>query len=897
VGLAPGQKLGPYEVVAPLGAGGMGEVYRARDTRLDRTVAIKVLNSAVVSSPELKQRFEREARIISRLNHPHICTLHDVGHQDGTDFLVMEYLEGETLAQRLTKSALAIPDVLKIAIDILDGLDQAHRAGVVHRDLKPGNVMLTNVGAKLLDFGLAKPAVAGTSSSAASAPVFSAAMTLSSPSPQSPLTSSGALVGTVQYMAPEQFQGKEADVRSDIFAFGAMLFEMATGRRPFLGKTQIKVVSAILEDDPPSASQLRSGLAPAMDDVIRTCLQKVPDDRYHSAHDIALELKRISELSKQRLPEPKSISKLWLAAALLLGVVLGGLAFYFLSRKPPAQAVALSILPPSGITFNFSGLYGPPAISPDGAHIAVVGSDSSGTRMLSLRSLDRTTSTALPGTEGASYPFWSPDGKQVGFFTSNFLKIVDVAGRSVMDLCPVAEGRGGTWNNRGVIVFGSRTTGLFRVLASGGTATALTNLTDTEKQRFAANHRFPVFLPDNEHIAYVVQSPPTAQVLLISLHDPRPVVLPGIISNVAFNQGRIFHVRADGTLLAQDFDSKRLSLEPHIEVVAKPVGYDGQFNYAAFSVSSRGAIAYEEGAGSTSNELVRLDRTGKEVGRLSGLNPYSAAAGLRISPQGDQLLYVGTEGTRTDTWVAQLSRATRTRISLESQGGAFGTWSPDGQRVAYQNGVGGDSIIVRSSDGLGSEQVVAKMQGTVSPRGWSADGNYIVFEYWAKDSHSPGEIWIAPLKRGEAPHALVRNISSFGADLSPDGKWLAYTSEESGRLEVYVIPFSPVASPESALTGGRWQISFEGGSQPRWSPSGKELFFSNPSATTLYVTSIKVEAGKFQSSNPSKLFDLPLHPSWTFYDIGRDGNIYMFRYVGRQGFALTMLLNWRPSEQ
>jgi serine/threonine protein kinase len=895
--LTSGTKLGPYEIQSPLGAGGMGEVYRALDTRLGRTVAIKVLNSTVVSSPELKQRFEREARIISRLNHPHICTLHDVGHQDGTDFLVMEYLEGQTLAQRLTKGALAVPELLRIGIDILDGLEQAHRAGVVHRDLKPGNVMLTNAGAKLLDFGLAKPAMAGTSANSTSAPMFSAAMTLSAASPQSPLTTSGAVVGTVQYMAPEQFQGKEADVRSDIFAFGSMLYEMATGKRPFVGKTQIKVVSAILEDDPPPASPLRPSLPPAMDYVIATCLQKLPDDRYHSAHDIALQLKWISEIPKQRPAQTQSISKLWIAAVLFFGLVVGGLALSFLSAKPPAQAVTLSVLPPSGITFNFSGLYGPPAISPDGAHLAVVGSDGSGTRMLSLRSLDRTILTLLPGTEGASYPFWSPDGKQIGFFTSSFLKIVDVAGRSVMDLCPVAEGRGGTWNNRGDIVFGSRTTGLFRVPASGGAAAPLTSLTDREKQRFAANHRFPVFLPDNEHIAYVVQSPPTAQVQLISLHDPRPVVLPGIISNVAFNQGRIFHVRADGTLLAQGFDFKRLSLQPNIEVVAKPVGYDGQFNYAAFSVSPQGAIAYEEGAGSTTNELVRLDRTGKEVGKLSGLNSYSAAAGLRISPQGDQLLYVGTGGTRTDTWVAQLSRGTRTRISLESQGGAFGAWSPDGRRVAYQNGVGGDSIIVRTSDGLGSEQVVAKMQGTVAPRGWSADSNYIVFEYWATDSQSPGEIWVATLQRGEAPHALVRNISSFGTDLSPDGKWLAYTSEESGRLEVYVIPFSPVASPANALAAGRWQISFEGGNQPRWSPSGKELFFPNPSGTTLYVTSIKAEAGKFESSSPLKLFDLPLHPSWAFYDVGRDGNIYMFRYVGRQGYALTMLLNWRPSEQ
>jgi len=463
-----GTKLGPYEIIALIGAGGMGEVYRARDTRLERTVAIKVLNSSLVASPELQQRFEREARTISRLNHPHICTLYDVGRHGDAEFLVMEYLEGETLAQRLNKGPLPLSDLLKIGIDILEGLEQAHRAGIVHRDLKPANVMLTKAGAKLLDFGLAKPSVAA-SASAASTPLFSAVMTMSSPAPQSPLTSSGAIVGTVQYMAPEQFEGKEADARSDIFAFGAMLYEMATGKRPFPGKTQIKVVSAILEDDPPDVSQVLPGLPAAIDHVVRTCLKKLPDDRYQSAHDIAVELKWISQTVPERVAQIPRFSKLWTVAALFLGVLLGGLAIHFSSTTPPAQPVALAILPPSGVTLNFSGVFGPAAISPDGTRIVVVGSDGSGTRMLLLRSLDRTTLTPLPGTDGASFPFWSPDSKQIGFFTANALKIVDVAGRSVIDVCTIEQGRGGTWNNRGEIVFGTRTTGLFRVPTSGGT--------------------------------------------------------------------------------------------------------------------------------------------------------------------------------------------------------------------------------------------------------------------------------------------------------------------------------------------------------------------------------------------------------------------------------------------
>jgi len=887
--LSSGTKLGPYEIQSPLGAGGMGEVYRAKDTRLERTVAIKILPAHLSSDPLLKQRFEREAKAISSLNHPHICTLHDVGHQDGTDFLVMEYLEGETLAQRLNKGPLPLAELLKISTDILDALEQAHRSGIVHRDLKPANVMLTKGGAKLLDFGLAKPGAAGGSAGTVSTPMHSVAMTISSASPQSPLTSSGGLVGTVQYMAPELFGGKEADARSDIFSFGAMLYEMTTGYRAFAGKTQIKVVSAILEDDLRPVSQVRPSLPAEIDHVVRACLEKQPQDRYQSAHDIAVELKWISQTAKEPSTRVTRMSKLGIAAALCAGLVLGGLSMYFLSTTPPAAMAALAILPSPGVTLSFSGLYGAPAIAPDGTRVVVVGSDSRGTRMLLLRALDRTALTPLPGTEDASYPFWSPDSKQIGFFTSNALRTVDVAGRSVMDLCSIEQGRGGTWNQRGEIVFGTRTTGLFRVPAVGGTPVPLTKRAARE-----ANHRFPTFLPDGNHVAYVVQSPLLARVQVISLNDPRPTVLPGVISSVAFSQGRIFHVRTDGTLLAQRFNFEKLSLEPEIEVVAKPVGFDGQFNYAAFSVSPSGTIAYEEGTGSTSNQLVWFDHAGKQLGNLPILGLDNNTS-VRISPRGDQLLYIGAQGTRSDIWVAQLNSGARTRISLENEGGSFGIWSPDGRRVAYTNAVTGDSLVVRTSDGLGKEQVMTRMQGDVLARSWTADGKYIVIEHHDVDPNSPGEIWVVPLKSGETSHVLLRNITSFGTDLSPDGKWLAYTSEESGRLEVYVVPFDPLASPDNILAGGRWQISTEGGNQPRWSPTGKELFFANPSGTVLYAASVKFETGKLESTNVRKLLDLPLHPAWAFYDIGRDGKIYMSSYVGRQSSPLTMLLNWRPS--
>jgi eukaryotic-like serine/threonine-protein kinase len=897
VALSPGTRLGPYEVTAQLGAGGMGEVYRARDLRLDRTVAIKVIGATLLENADLKARFEREARAISQLQHAHICRLYDVGHQDGTDFLVMEYLEGETLASRLRKGALSVDQVLKIGVEIADALEQAHRAGIVHRDLKPGNVMLTKSGAKLLDFGLAKSAALAAGASESNAPLLSAALTMSSPSPQiSPVTRTGTIVGTVEYMAPEQIEGKTADARSDVFSFGALLYEMTTGRRAFGGKSQLSVASAILEADPEPLITIQPSIPVGLDQVTRICLAKDPDQRYQSALDVKLTLNAIA-----RTPPPRRTGAGGLGRRAWLGWVMAGilalaaLAFAALAWFRSAQEhprVALAVLSSSGVSFSFSGLYGPPAISPDASRVVMGGSDSSGSRMLYLRFLDRTTLLPLQGTSGASYPFWSPDGRRIGFFTSSTLKVIDVATGSVSEVCPVQEGRGGAWNEKGDIVFGTRTTGLLRVAASGGSPTPITKLNLKE-----ANHRFPVFFPDGNHIAFVVQTVGASLVQVASLSDPQASTLAGVVSNVAFREGRLFHVRPDGTLLAQRFDTKHFSLLPEAEVVAKPVGYDGQFAYAAFSVAAQGAIAYEEGSGSTSNEVVLFDRSGKQIGQLPGLITESSGQGLRLSPKGDRVLYSTAGGTREDVWV-QVSSGGRTRISLGPEGGSNGIWSPDGSKIAYQNGTAGDSLLIRDSDGKGGEQVLLKMEGEIIPRSWTPDGNYIVFEFHSiTKANSLGEIWVVPLKLGEKPRAILHNVVSYGTDLSPDGKWLASTSSESGRLEIYVVPFDPTSSPDAAALGGRWQVSTEGGDQPRWGRRSDELFFTNPSRTTLFATTVKATAGKVESGGAQKLFDLPLHPAWSFYDVAAKGGIYMFRYVGRQSAPLTILLNWQPEKK
>ena len=459
--LTSGTKLGPYEIQSPLGAGGMGEVYRARDTRLDRTVAVKVLASHLSSSPELKQRMEREGRAISSLNHPNICQLFDIGSQDGTDYLVMEFLEGETLADRLRKGAMPLAEVMKIGIAVAEALAVAHRSGIVHRDLKPGNVMLTAGGAKLMDFGLAKPLGVQAASGSGSAPSFTAAATMSGPSPLTPLTTAGSVIGTIQYMSPEQIEGKEADARSDIFAFGAVLYEMTAGKRPFAGKSQISLASSILESDPEPVGKLKPTTPPAFEHVVTTCLQKNPDERYLAAHDIKLELQWIAadrsspSVAATAMAAPRTRERLGWVAGMVAAVVLGAAAaaiFYHPARS--AHSIRTVINPPEKTTFNLTGdSAGPPVTSADGTFIAFAATGTDGRTALWVRATNVVEARELPGTEGATFPFWSPDSRSLGFFADGKLKAVDLEGGSTQMVCDAPLGRGGAWGADGVILF------------------------------------------------------------------------------------------------------------------------------------------------------------------------------------------------------------------------------------------------------------------------------------------------------------------------------------------------------------------------------------------------------------------------------------------------------------
>src|ERR1700691_3336319 len=464
--LTSGTKLGAYETQSPVGAGGMGEVYRARDLRLDRAVAIKVLASHLSSSPELKQRMEREARAISALNHPYICHLYDIGSQDGTDYLVMEFLEGETLAEKLRKGAMPLNEVYKIGIAIAEALSVAHRQGIVHRDLKPGNIMLTPGGAKLMDFGLAKPLGAQNTSSAAAPPSFTAAATLSGPSPLTPLTpltTAGSVIGTIQYMSPEQIEGKEADARSDIFAFGAVLYEMTAGKRPFSGKSQISLASSILESDPAPISTVKPQTPPAFDHVVTTCLQKNPEERYQTAHDIKLELQWIAADRSSAAVAPatmtlapsRSRERIGWAAALVAAIVLtAAAAMFFYHPVQTTRSIRAVIDPPEKATFNLTGdSAGPPVLSPDGTYVAFAATGADGKTALWVRLTNSVEARELPGTDSATFPFWSPDSHSLGFFADGKLKTVDLEGGSTQMICDAPLGRGGAWGADGVILF------------------------------------------------------------------------------------------------------------------------------------------------------------------------------------------------------------------------------------------------------------------------------------------------------------------------------------------------------------------------------------------------------------------------------------------------------------
>jgi serine/threonine protein kinase/Tol biopolymer transport system component len=883
--LAAGARLGPYEILSPLGAGGMGEVYKAKDTRLERTVAVKVLPSHMSASAEVRQRFEREARTISQLSHPHICALYDVGREGETEYLVMELLEGETLLARLAKGPLPPEQTLRYGVEIADALDKAHRQGIVHRDLKPGNVMLTKSGVKLLDFGLAK-------AMAPSAPAGS----LTALPTQQGLTQEGTILGTFQYMAPEQLEGKEADGRTDIFAFGAVLYEMATGKKAFAGASQASLIAAILEREPPAISSVQPMSPAALDRVVKTCLAKDPEDRWQSAADIKRELRWIGEGSQSGIaavaaPKPSSRRRLpWGLAAVfaLVSLVSVPLALLHLRRdRAESGVLRLSVLPPEGAV-----LTGGFAVSPDGRQLAIAATDAAGATALWLRSFESGASVRLAGTEDARLPFWSPDGRRLGFFTRDKLKKTDLAG-GIQILCDLgaSTARGGSWSKEGVIIFSAGTTrAIQRVPADGGAPVDATRLPDTPN---AVSHRWPQFLPDSRHFLYLVIAGKQGDsaLLLGSLDGGKPVRVMTLATNneILYSpSGHLLFVR-NGSLNAQAFDpsTARLSGEP--VSLAASVGGDRNLGWASFSASQNALVLSSSGWDNL--ELTWFDRAGKEIGHPGSHKLYRDAS---LSPDGKRAAAALLEADGTlDLWLLDILRDVASRFTFRREAAMLNPiWSPDGTRIVFgsSNDYGRMQIFVKSADGSGSDEPLLTSANGQVPTDWSADGRFVAFE--ERDPKTgKRDLWLLPMSgsgdRKPVPY-LQTPFDKFQAQFSPDGRWMAYGSDESGRWEIYLQPVP--------ASGGKWLVSNSGGTQPRWRRDGKELFYLS---ADLKIMSVDVTLGPTpELSAPKALFPARVIQNaigTDEYVVTADGQRFLATAASGTTTAqpLTVVINWQ----
>jgi eukaryotic-like serine/threonine-protein kinase len=857
----------------------MGEVYRARDTRLDRTVAVKILLHHRSEHPELRQRFEREAKTISNLNHPHICVLYDVGRQDDTDFLVMEYLEGETLAKRLEKGPIPLAQVLQFGVQIADALDSAHRRGVVHRDLKPGNIMLTASGAKLLDFGLAKEVVAMAGGATLTAVATDT----------TPVTQQGSIVGTFQYMSPEQVEGKEIDSRCDIFSFGAVLYEMVTGVRAFPGKSQLSVASAILEKDPMPISRLQPLTPPALDRAIRVCLAKIPEDRWQTARDLLRELKWIAEggiqgIPLQNAPKQGALRRKTLFAssgALLLGAAIASVATWSLKPAPTGPVTRAVITLPPGQ--RLAGLDQPAiVISPDGTYLAYVATQGA-TQQLYLRAMDSMVSKAIPGTEGALSPFFSPDGQWLGFFASGKLKKVPVNGGQAQNLTEAVLPRGGSWGNKGMVVFApSGTTALQQVSEGGGNPQPLTHL-----EKGDASQRWPELLPSGAAVLFTTGATfanwMSGQIVAewVGTGERRKIIQGGAQPRFA-RCGHLIYAQG-ATLMATPFDPKLLVVSGEAIPVVEGVRQSSSNGSAQYSISATGSLVYVPGGvQAEQRRLVWVSREGAEQPVAA---PSRVYRGVRLSPDGKRAA-VAIDEQETQVWQYDLSRETLTRLTFEGNLGSNPVWTPDGRRIAFtSNKEGPINLFWKLADGSGGLERLSTSEYINTPMSWSPDGQLLAFiEIHPTTGY---DIWILRLSDRKIEPFLRTPFNESAPRFSPDGHWLAYISDESGRYEIYVQPYPG--------PGGKWQISTEGGAEPAWNPNGRELFYRN--GDRMMAVDIVTKPG-FAAGKPRVLFQGQYEPSPGSnpnYDVSSDGQRFlMLKQVEQEQSAtqINVVLNW-----
>jgi eukaryotic-like serine/threonine-protein kinase len=864
--LNSGTKLGSYEISAALGAGGMGEVYRARDTRLGRVVALKVLRPDLASDGDSRARFEREARAVASLNHPHICALYDVGRDGDVDFLVLEHLEGETLADRIARGALPLEDALRIAIEFAGALAGAHRCGVIHRDLKPTNVMLTRHGAKLLDFGLARLRRGGDGFHAGDRSGES------SQAKEQPLTAEATVIGTLPYMAPEQVEGKPVDARSDVFSAGVVLYEMVAGRRPFRADSAAGLVADILHSEPEPLSRARPDVPPALENVVRHCLAKDPDDRWQSARDLELELRWIRESLARADLAPRGrtarIARLgWLAASAagIAALALGALLLLDRRARPTQEVIRFTLEVPEGTTIE-EGYWSHPRVSPDGRSVAFTASGASG-RGLWIRPLDGLSARLLPGTEGATAPFWSPDSRSVAFFAGSKLKAVPASGGVPQSLCDVAAvAVCGSWSRDGQIVFAVLEApgqdGLYSVAASGGEPARL----NPRERRGAIEHAFyPHFLPDGRFLffGWLGEGDSDGGLYLASLDSEEVERLQSgrLASRVEYAPPGYLLGAAENSLLAYGFDADRALLTGDSTAVAEDVSVF--VSGARFSVSDTGVLVYQP-IPAASAQLSWLDREGRVLGSVGDAGAHDD---LCISPDGQRAaVAIGDpRAGSSDLWILPLTEDAPLRLTSDAGDEISPVWSPDGNEIAYAWSRDGAPHVFRLRVGAPEPELLVPHNGHVQwVCDWSPDGRTIV--YIDRDPVTLPDLWMVALDgdRKAVPWLQTR-FSEVDAQFSPDGRWIAYASDDTGRFEVYVQPFPG--------PGEKRRISVGGGRMPRWSLDGKEIVYVDREAEP-GIVAVAVEGSAAEPAASARAL-FRLGSRVRSFDVTKDGQRFL----------------------
>ncbi|HEX7139759.1 MAG TPA: protein kinase [Vicinamibacterales bacterium] len=864
-----GSRLGPYEVISRIGAGGMGEVFRARDTRLDRTVAIKILPAEFADNAQLKTRFEREAKAISQISHPHICALHDVGSTEGVEYLVLEFLEGETLADRITRGPLPIADVLRFGSQIASALACAHRAGIVHRDLKPGNVMLTKSGAKLLDFGLAR-----------SAPAF---VSTTDATQHKPLTQEGTILGTFQYMSPEQLAGEEVDARTDIFAFGAVLYEMLTGARAFEGKSRTSIVAAVLTGSPRPPSSIRPMTPPALEHVIAKCLARERDDRWESAADIASQLDWIGgtasgEGTAMRAAKPARRGAMFAVFGIALVLAVAAIVAGFYARRQlrlAEQPVRSELATSEPLT---PSLFGAVRLSPDGTQLlTLVGQ--SGKPSIALRNLATGETKKLAGTEGAIFPFWSPDSQHIAFFAGGKLRRIGAGGGTVQTICDAKQGRGGSWGRGGVIVFATDLGGpLLRVDESGGTPVPVTHqATPTE------THRHPAFLPDGKTFLFMARVDNDDVVFAGSTDGKLRKKIVDHASKAEFARGRLFFVR-DGNLVSQPFDPGKLEVSGTLTPVADHVEYFKVRAIGNFSVTDTKLVYVSEASGLS--EIVVHDRNGRITETHAGANRYRI---LDISPDDKTLaVAINDHFEEGDVWLVQLEGGTKSRFTFTNGGALSGAFSPDGTRLATSTGFFGQTIAIHLRSVVSNEvQKIFEEARACIVTGWSHDGRYLVVD--TQDSKTGFDVQKIDVATKAITPVVQGPADEVAPSLSPDGKWLAYVSMESGAPEVYVTSF-----PSGE---GKWQATQDGGNAPHWSRDGKQLFYVKDDRLTAidFREGAVPQFGAATALPVTIVSDRVFLNSYSAYAVTTDGRFVTTQPVGDTQPTIHLVTNWNAT--